>query len=91
MSKIIWIAREANDNTDTMRCFFDKASAMNQAHVYLNHLTEKERAQNTVSVESWPVNVPDDDPRDAETLLDDLYDEGDYPFDGAPATWEEIK
>ena len=88
--KTIWIAREANGNTDNCRVFFTRQEAEDAAHGYYAHMTERERRENTVSLESWPVDVSNDDPRTAEELWSDLLYDGDESLYGDPATWEEI-
>lgn len=79
--KRIYIAREADDNSDTYRAYFDRESAESMAWQYFTHLTARERRTRSVTVEGYLVPVDDDDPRDAETLWRDLL------LDDDPATY----
>jgi len=74
MIKLIWIARSANSNTDSMAVYDDQASALDWAKDAYYHLTERERRANTVSVESYAVEVPDGDTRTARDIYDWLTD-----------------
>ena len=77
MKKTIWIARIADDNSDAYRAFFTESEAAAQAAGYADHLTAKERNTQTVSVESYPVEVTAGDDRTAEQLYRDLVNEDD--------------
>ena len=88
--KTIWIARSANDNTDVMRCFFSREEALQTARMYFNHLTDREKKFNTVSVESHRVDVSEDDTRTAQQLYDWLCDISVDAWVEGPATYEVI-
>ena len=88
--KTIWVARSANNNTDHYKAFFNRQEAESAACTMYGYLTDRERLGNTVSLESWPVDIPYDDPRTAEELFSDLLNDGDESLYGDPATWEEI-
>ena len=88
--KTIWIARSANDGADVMRCFFSREEALQTARMYFNHLTDREKKFNTVSVESHRVDVSDDDTRTAQELYDWLYDISENAWIEDPATYEVI-
>ena len=87
--KTIWIARSANDNTDVMQCFFSKEEALQTAHMYYNHLTDREKKFNTVSVESYNADVSDTDTRTAEQLYCHLMDDYEVMVNG-PTTYEKV-
>lgn len=89
--KTIYIARSANDNTDSIRISYSREEAQREARYQFNHLTDRERRTNTVSVEAYRVSVPEDDPRSAEQLYNDLMAAGDEALFGDPAEWEEIR
>ena len=88
--KTIWIARCADNNSDHYKAFFNRQEAESAACTMYWYLTRRERLENTVSLESWPVDIPDDDPRTAEELYADLLCDGCESLYGDPATWEEI-
>lgn len=90
MKKNIWIARVADDNSDAYRAFYDMKSARKQAGNYFDHLTAGERKTHTVSVESYTVEVADDDERSADLLVQDLLVE-DCEELLNPDTYEEIR
>lgn len=89
--KTIYIARSANDNTDSIRVTFRRDEARREARCLYDHLTDRERRVNTVSVEAYRVDVSEDDPRSAEQLYNDLMADGDDALFGDPAEWEEIR
>lgn len=89
--KTIYIARSANDNTDSVRVSFSRDEAQREARYLFDHLTDRERRANTVSVEAYRVDVSEDDPRSAEQLYNDLMADGDDALLGDPAEWEEIR
>lgn len=90
MKKNIWIARVADDNSDAYRAYYGMESARDQAVDYFDHLTAGERRTHTVSIESYSVEVPDDDDRSAEALVRDLLLE-DCEELLNPDTYEEIR
>ncbi len=88
MKKIIWIARVADDNSDTYKACFDKKAAEDTAYGYYWHLTDKEKATHTVSVEGYEVEVPDDD-RSAEDIFNDMLI-SDNPAINEPDVYNEV-
>lgn len=80
--KRIYIAREADDNSDAYRAYFDRGSAESMARQYFDHLTAHERRTRSVTVEGYLVPVAADDPRDAEAVWSDLL------LDDDPATYD---
>lgn len=88
--KPIWITRSANDSADAMRCFFSREEALQTAHMYFSHLTDREKKLTTVSVESHHVAVSEDDTRTAQELYDYLYDISENGWIEDPATYEVI-
>lgn len=90
MNKTIWIAREADDNSDAYKAFFDREKAETAALGYYEHLIDRERKKRTVTVEGYPVEVADDDTRTAEELCRDLLMDDELAmFD--PEVYEEIR
>ena len=88
MRKTIYLARCADEGTDTCKAFFTEQDATKQAQSWLDHLTKKERMTNTVSVERYEFDVPEDDARDAEALFRDVSLESDTLN---PVDYREIK
>lgn len=86
--RFIWIARVADDNSDTYRAYFDRESAEATARSYFNHLTPRERMTHSVTVEGYI--IPADDPRDAEAVWSDLLIDDD-PATHDPDVYEEVK
>ena len=71
--KTLFITREATDHDDSCRAFFDFDSAMSEAIQIRNHLTDREKARTSISVETYHIDsVPDDDDRTAQDLFRDL-------------------
>ena len=81
MIKTVWIAREADENSDEMRAYFDRDKAESTAWMFFNHLTDRERQRITVTVEGYNVDVPDGDDRDAEKLVNDMLIDDTFPYD----------
>ena len=81
MMKMVWIAREADENSDEMRVFFDRDNAESTAWMFFNHLTDREQQRVTVTLEGYQIDVPDDDDRDAEKLVNDMLIEDTFPYD----------
>lgn len=88
MKKIIYIARVADDNSDAYSVTFDPAEARRIAEMDKAHLTSRELKTNTVSIEAYTVDVPDDDTRTAQQVFDD-WSEG-LVWMPDPEAYEEV-
>lgn len=91
--KTLYIAREADDNTDDIFLSFDHDAAYREAEQMFDHLTKRERMTTTVSFETYRLDVPEDDPRTAEQLYSDMCYDDVFPIDPdeykkiSPRTW----
>lgn len=79
MKKTVWIAREADENSDVYSATFDHDEAVSKAGYYYDHLTDSERAGITVSVEGYDIEIDPDDGRSAEKLVKDMLIEDTFP------------
>lgn len=57
MKKTVYIARESDDNTDTVKAFWSREAAAQAADMMLYHLTDRERKSTTVSIERYDLET----------------------------------
>ena len=88
MKKNLYVARSANENTDSYKAFYSKEEARAEAEYLYSHLTASEREKNTVSVETYTITT-DDDTITAEDLYDAALLEWSDEIQN-PAEYEEI-
>lgn len=91
MNKALYITNTAAGGDSFDICVtFDHAEATEAARMEYQHLTEKERKGSTISVESYIIELAEDDTRDAKTLYHDLLEEDDDQLYNA-STYEEYQ
>lgn len=82
--KTVFAIRSANGNTDAVTYTFDLEKAVRHAYRLYDHLTDKEKETNVVTVERYDIEVPADDLRDVDSLVNDVWDSEDNVFEHDP-------
>ena len=83
--KTVFAIRSANGNTDAVTYTFDLEKAIRHAYRLYDHLTDKEKETNVVTIERYDIAVPADDLRDVDSLVNDVWDSEDNVFEANPA------